>query len=831
MASMGCASSLPPAFLPCVESRPRPTYLYHCPRQGCHESPGLHFLARRSLSKRHPEFTLNASRCYSFRYRAHPLYRAARRHRAAPLATGLLLAVTALPVWAQVAPGEKRARGALAESAPAASPTETNRERYQLPAVRVEQGPVIDGVLDDPVWEQAALIDEFIQQEPLGGAPGTERTEVRVLYDGANLYVGVLAFDSSPERVNATEMRRDGSQIMNEDNFQIILDTFMDSRSAYMFVVSPLGAMLDQQVFREGEGARRGTSSNTNLEWDGVWDASARRTPEGWAAEIRIPMVTLRFPSASPQSWGINFMRNIPHLTEVVFWAPIPRAYGLTRVSLAGTLSGLEDLSRGRDLRIKPYVAAGGEAERSEGVSTRSTSRDMGLDLKYGITPSLNLDLTFNTDFAQAEADNEQVNLTRFPLFFPEKRDFFLENAGQFNVGTTGSGQRADLFFTRRIGIDENGGQVPIVAGARMTGKVGRNDVAVMDIQTDDAFGRPGQNFLVARYSRDVLSRSKVGAILVNRQATSGGDYNRTFAADAAFAFGPSLRINGFLAQTQTPGIRSRDGAGYFRAHWLSDAWDIYLDHINLGDNFNPEVGFVPRVGVRSTKLHINRTPRPDFWGIRVMTPMWHIVYTTDQAGRLVYRELHHMIRVTFENSASFTFVYNRNFERLDEPFRVRPDITIAPGEYRFYDMRIGFTSDPSRQISYGITYRPQGFYGGDRKDLSLSLGSRITSKFSTAVSYTRNDVQNLEGGGFVTQLGSLRVDYTFSPTLSLRTLTQYNSSREQWSTSARFRYIYRPGSDLYIVYDEVRRDINGIPVEEFPDRRLIIKATYLVSM
>jgi hypothetical protein len=712
----------------------------------------------------------------------------------------------------------------------AASATETNHERYQFPAVRVEEGPVIDGVLDDQVWAQAALIDEFVQQEPLAGAPATQRTEVRVLYDGANLYLGVLAFDSSPERVIATEMRRDGSQIANEDSFQIILDTFMDSRSAYMFVVSPLGAMLDQQVSREGEGSARGTSSNINLEWDGVWDASARRTPEGWAAEVRIPMVTLRFPSASPQSWGINFMRNIPHLNEVVFWSPIPLPYGITRVSLAGTLNGLEGLSQGRDLRIKPFSVAGGESERSEGVSTRSISRDVGLDLKYGITPSLNLDLTLNTDFAQAEADNEQVNLTRFPLFFPEKRDFFLENAGQFNVGTTGSGQRADLFFTRRIGIDERGGQVPIIAGARMTGKIGQNDIAVMDIQTDDVFGQPGQNFLVARYSRDILSRSKVGGIVVNRQATSGGDYNRTYAADAALALGSSLRINGFLAQTQTPGISSEDRAGYFRAHWLSPAWDIYLDHNDLGDNFNPEVGFVPRVGVRSTKFHVSRTPRPDFWGIRVMTPMWHIVYTTDQAGRLVYRELHHMISVTFENSARFTLVYNDDFERLDKPFSVQ-GISIPAGEYNFYDARIGFNSNPSQRVSYGITYRPQGFYGGNRKDLSLNLGSRITSRFSTAVQYTRNDV-DLPAGDFVTQLASLRVDYAFSPTLSLRTLTQYNSSRDQWSTSARFRYIYRPGSDLYIVYDEVRRDINGIPVaQEFQDRRLIIKATYLLSM
>ena len=759
---------------------------------------------------------MNASRYHSFRYRA------------APLATGLLLAVIALPAWAQVTPVEEGSRGVVEEPA-AASATETNRERYQFPAVRVEEGPVIDGVLDDQAWAQAALIDEFVQQEPLEGAPATERTEVRVLYDGANLYIGVLAFDSSPERVTATEMRRDGSQITNEDSFQIILDTFMDSRSAYMFVVSPLGAMLDQQVSREGEGSARGASSNINLEWDGVWDASARRTPEGWAAEVRIPMVTLRFPNSSPQSWGINFMRNIPHLNEVVFWAPIPLPYGITRVSLAGTLSGLEGLSQGRDLRIKPFVVTGGEAERTDGVSTRSISRDMGLDLKYGITPSLNLDVTLNTDFAQAEVDDEQVNLTRFPLFFPEKRDFFLENAGQFNVGTTGSGQRADLFFTRRIGIDESGGQVPIIGGVRMTGKVGQNDVAVMDIQTDDAFGQPGQNFLVTRYSRDILSRSKVGGIVVNRQATSGGDYNRTYAADAAFAFGSSLRINGFLAQSETPDVSSGESAGYFRAHWLSESWDVYFDHIDLGDNFNAEVGFVPRVGVRSTKLHINRTPRPDFLGIRVMTPMWHIVYTTDQAGRLVYRELHHMIRVTFENSASFMIIYNRDFERIDVPFSVQ-GFSIPAGKYNFYDLRVGFNSNPSRQVSYGITYRPQGFYGGNRKDLLLNLGSRITSKFSAAVQYARNDV-DLPAGDFVTQVGALRVDYAFSPTLSLRTLTQYNSSRNQWSTSARFRYIYRPGSDLYIVYDEVRRDINGIPVEEFRDRRLIIKATYLLSM
>ena len=444
---------------------------------------------------------------------------------AAALLALALPAVAAGTAGAQVTPEaeaipEAEAEGAPAVAAPAA---EDNRIRFQLPAVKVERGPVIDGVLGDEEWRGAPFIDEFVQQEPLDGQPSTVRTEVRVLYDSENLYLGLLAFDASPESVVATEMRRDGPQIMNEDNFQIIIDTFMDSRSAYMFVVSPLGAMLDQQVVQEGEGSSRGVSSNINLQWDGVWETSARRTAEGWAAEIRIPMVTLRFPSDSPQSWGINFMRNIPNRNEVAFWAPVPRAYSITRVSLAGTLAGLEDLSRGRDLRVKPFVATGGEAERRGDVSTEAAHGDMGLDVKYGITPSLNLDVTFNTDFAQAEADNEQVNLTRFPLFYPEKREFFLENAGLFNVGTTGSGQRADLFFTRQIGLNESGDEVPIIGGARLTGKAGRNNIALMDIQTDDAFGQPGENFLVARYSRDILSRSEVGGILINRETGGAG--------------------------------------------------------------------------------------------------------------------------------------------------------------------------------------------------------------------------------------------------------------------------------------------------------------------
>ena len=707
-------------------------------------------------------------------------------------------------------------------------------ELYQIGAVRVEQGPQIDGVLDDPVWQTAAVINEFVQQEPDEGAPATERTEVRVLYEGSTLFIGVHAFDSSPDGPIASEMRRDADRILEEDNFQVILDTFMDSRSAYMFVVSPLGAQLDQQVFDEGGRDRRASGSAINRDWDGVWSVSASRTSDGWVAEIAIPMVTLRFPDSDPQSWGINFMRNIRRKNEQVFWAPIPRAFTLTRVSLAGSLRDLESLSQGRDLRIKPYVTGGARRQREGSITDNSTQGDMGLDVKYGVTASLSLDLTYNTDFAQAEVDNEQVNLTRFPLFFPEKREFFLENAGQFAVGTTNStGRIADLFFTRQIGLSEARTAVPILGGARLTGKVGQNNIAIMDLQTQNAFGEPGQNFLVARYSRDVFARSQIGGIFINKQASSGGRFNRTYATDVRLSITPSLTVDGFLASTSTQGVSDEQFGGHIRAGWLSRSLRIYSEYTDLEDNFNPEVGFVPRVGIRRSKLHLEVNPRPGKWGIRMMEPMWNITNFTDQTGVLVSRRYHNMLRTQFDSGAAINIMYNRSFERFDRPFPVASGVVIDPGEYNFWDLRLSYDSDPSQRFTYSGNYGPQTFYDGDRTDMGFRVGLRVTDRFATSARFSRSDV-DLPAGAFTADIGSFQLDYAFSPSISLRTLTQYNSSTEQWSTSARFRYIYRPGSDIYIVYDEVRRDTN-IPVspflEEFRDHQLLIKVTYLLSM
>jgi len=699
---------------------------------------------------------------------------------------------------------------------------------YEIGAVRIDQAPVLDGTLDDAVWAEAGVIDEFIQQEPEEGAPSSERTEVRLLFDAETLYVGVRAFDAARMPPTATEMRRDSDRIMEEDNIQIILDTFKDSRSAYMFVTNPLGAQLDQQVFNEGEGGRVGiATSNINRDWDGVWHVAARVVPDGWIAEIAIPMVTLRFPDAGQQRWGLNLMRNIGRRNEQAFWAPIPKAFSITRVSMAGDLNGLSGLNRGLDLRVTPFMTGGASRVLSDGIEDDGFQRDMGLDVKYGITPSLNLDVTINTDFAQAEVDDEQVNLTRFPLFFPEKRDFFLENSGQFNVGSASAFNRmADLFFSRRIGISDNGGNVPILGGARLTGKLGRNDLALLNVQTGAAFERSGENFLVTRYSRNIASRSRVGGLFVNRMETDGDHFNRTYAADVSLAPHPAFTVVGFLAKTDTPGLEGADKGSYLNATWLDTKWRIYGEYADFDENFNPEVGFLPRRGIRTSKIHFENNPRPDMWGIRMLSPMVNYTYTTDQTGRKLSARMHYMVGTRFDNGAFLNVWYNDNFERLDIPFTLN-GVEIGAGDYQFGEWRVSFDSSPARRLYYGAMYSPQEFFGGTRTDMSAKLGARASDRLSTEASYNRNDV-SLPGGDFVVDLAALRVDFALSPNAAFRSVTQYNSLTDQFSTSARLRYTYRPGSDLYLVYDEIRRDPNTLL--EFRDRRLLLKATYLLS-
>ncbi|MGH7551663.1 MAG: DUF5916 domain-containing protein [Longimicrobiales bacterium] len=712
----------------------------------------------------------------------------------------------------------------------------SRREAYVLTALRVDQAPRLDGVLDEVDWERATPVERFTQQEPREGQPATERTAVRILFDSRTLYIGVQAFDGEPGGLVATEMRRDSERLIDEDNFQLILDTFNDSRNGYMFVTTPLGAKLEQQISEEGEGNTRGNRNNSNINrnWDGVWDVTARVNSDGWTAEIAIPLTTLRFPNDPEQVWGINFMRNIRRKNEQVFWSPIPKAQSLTRVSLAGTLSGLQQIDHGMDLKVKPFVVSGvRDRQTSAQLGSTDVVRDVGVDARYGGTSGLNLDVTVNTDFAQVEADQQQISLSRFSLFFPEKRDFFLEHAGLFNMGTGGTfgtgNLETDLFFTRRIGLSGTGQPVPIIGGARLAGKMGRHNIGLLDIQTDDAYGKNGDNFLVARYSMDILKRSRVGALFVNKESMDSAHYNRTIGVDANLALGTNLQVTSFVAKTATFGLENNDLAWFGRIAYRDPKLNAYLNYQDVQENFNAEVGFVQRRGIRATKLFITPTPRPNKYGIRMLEPMFVLTYVTDRENRLVSRNQHFMLGTTLQDGSFINVIHQRLVEVLDAPFQVQSDVTIPPGSYGFSEWSFTYNTNPARRLYARFGYQPNEFYDGTSRNVSVATGLRVSSRFSTELEYDRNDVQ-LPYGDFLLNLAVLRVDYAFSPRMTLRSLTQYNSSAHEVSNSIRFNYTYRPGSDLYIVYNDLRP--SGLPGGTFgpTDRQLTVKINYMLA-
>jgi len=756
----------------------------------------------------------------------------------------------------------------LVGAVPTSAVAQPSKERPFIRAAKVDTGPKVDGVLDDAVWQTATPVETFTQQEPNLGQPASERTEVRIVYDSRTIYIAVHAYQpggvalaeagagatgpgAAPHAhpgggVVATEMRRDSDRLFDEDNFQVILDTFKDSRNGYMFVTTPLGAKLEQQVFDEGEGGGRGTTSNVNRNWEGVWDSAAQITDDGWTAEMAIPTNTLRFKPSDQQTWGINFLRHIRRKNELDYWSPIPRAYALTRVSLAGELRGLQGLSLGWDLKLKPFVVAGPRRRNLSATNTTTAwAKDVGLDARYGVTAGLNLDVTVNTDFAQVEVDDQQVNLTRFGLFFPEKRDFFLEASNFFTMGTgasfTSTPVQTDLFFSRKIGLSDTGQPVPILTGARLTGKVGRNSIAALDVQTDSAFGKPGDNFFVGRYSRDVLRRSRIGALFVNKESVDGSThFNRTMGVDGNFSFGNSLQFSSYVARTDTnadarwlggrPIGEGKDMAVYGRLAYRDPKWNLWVNYLDVQQNFNPEAGFLQRTGGhRTAKAYVGPTPRPKKGNVKLFEPMYVLTYTTDQSNRLVNRLHHLMLGTTLRDDSFINVIYQKHMDVLDLPFNIRPDVRIPIGAYSMNEWMFTYNTSPGKKFFQRVTFQPNDFYGGTRRSFSYAVGARATSRLSSELQYNRNDVK-MPWGNFLVNLSTLRVDYTFSPRMTIRSLTQYNTSTNEISNNIRFNLIHHPGSDLFVVYNDLRQ--TGLPADVFAqkDRQLVVKLNYLVQ-
>ena len=696
----------------------------------------------------------------------------------------------------------------------------------RVTAVEIESPIEIDGELDEPQWSLATPASDFLQFEPTHGEPSTERTEVRILYDDTNLYLGVYCFDSGgKESLIVNDVNRDFFQF-DTDSFGFVLDTFDDNRNGFLFNTNPQGAKFDSQV--------GGNGSIFNREWDAIWHVQARITEAGWQAEIAIPFKSLRFGHKDIDRWGINFQRRIRRKNEDSFWALPPRPFSMARVSLAGTLEDIRAASTGPNLYLKPYLSA--PIIRVEGDDV-DFQPEAGLDLKYGLTSQLTLDVSVNTDFAQVEADNQQINLTRFSLFFPEKREFFLENAPIFQFGRQGGRFRrvagsfeqvpADAipFFSRRIGISQ-GRLVPVLGGARVTGRAGAYTLGMFSMQTDDFEEEPSTNFSVVRVRRDVLGRSDVGGIFINKHA-GAEHYNRTYGVDGNFNFFGSLDLTSYLLKTETPDVEDKDMAGSVFVAWTDPRIQAEAQHAVIGENFNPEVGFAPRVGFEKSVGRFAWIPRPGEsipW-IRSFTPLVQLDYLTDDDRNLLTRTLETKLWVEFQNGSRFSATRKFRFERLIEPFFIRPTQAIPVGDYPFSEYSLTFSSDRSRMLSGEVRLTTGDFFDGERDVYRFQIVFRKDYRFETQVTWTRNDV-NLPSGNFSTDLVITRVQYSFSNNLFLKGLIQYNSDMDQVSSNIRFNFIHRPLSDFFLIYNE-KRSTSG----EVFERGLIAKLTYSFSL
>ena len=702
-------------------------------------------------------------------------------------------------------------------------------------AAKTLEAPVINGRVDDDLWQKATVITDFIQAERYEGQPATEKTEVRILYDDKNIYIGVICFDSEPNQIIVTDARRD-SNLDDTDSFRIIFDTYHDKQNGFVFGTNPAGIEYDAQVTNEGEGggggpgrgsgrrSQGGAGAGFNLNWDTSFAVATARGEYGWSAEFAIPLRTLRYESEKPQTWGLNFQRNVRRKREIVYWSPVSRIFNLNRVSSAGVLEGLE-LSTPRNFKVTPYALGSGDRDYTVDESA-NTDAEWGVDAKFGITPALNLDLTYNTDFAQVEVDAQQVNLTRFNLFFPEKRPFFLENAGNFTMGQS---QSVELFFSRRIGISDEGEIVPILGGARVSGKLRDFDVGVMNMQTQDKAGvAVANNYTVASVIREFPNRSRIGALFVNRIATGDlageNDWNRTFGLDGKLGIGEAFTLTGFAARTQTPGLEGNEHALNARAEYQTTRGRVWLGVAEVGENFNPEVGFLRRDDYRSINTGVFMNLRPDIQWLRELRP--HITYRGfwNLDGFKETEDLHMDTHIDFENGAYFSPAVNRSVEGLKEPFEIAEGIIVQPGAYQNWEMAWRWNTNQAAPVSYTGELQNGGFLSGSKTTVDTTINYRYKSKIITSATWSYNDVDLVEGS-FITNLGQFRISYNFSPLIYLQAFVQYNDNLDLWTSNIRFSWLNTAGTGLFIVYNNA----NGLGNERFgpQNRSFIVKYNY----
>ena len=706
-------------------------------------------------------------------------------------------------------------------------------------AVRLPRGqvPRIDGRLDDAVWALAPVNGNFIQREPTPGAPISERTEFRVLYDDRKIYFGLWAFDSDARGIRASEMKRD-SPLAKGDQMRIVIDTFHDRRNGFYFATNPLGALKDAQYT---DNARV-----TNNDWNAVWECRTTIDDKGWYAEIAIPFSQLRFrKSIGETTWGLNVGRRIVRKNEESYWVPYPRAqgaFGFARLSNAGVLDGLRDLPALRRLELVPFLAPQVGRDYAAGVSTTSVDR-YGFDARAGFTETLTADVTFKTDFAQVEADQEVVNVTRFSLFFPEKRQFFTESGGLFNYGKPGT-ENGDqgpgllpLFYTRRIGLTADGREVPLMGGGRVTGRLGPYSLGLMDIETDemnDAGSQgpavPRANYSVIRVKRNVFTHSSMGAIFLNRQGGPGAAFNRTAGVDLNLVLGRTTTLTALAAKTFTPGSKGNDYSTGFDFAFQKDRYNYGVTYLDVGAAFNAEMGYIRRTDIRNPKLRAAWTPRPHWPGVRQLTVGASLDTYASHEGGIVSRTEDGQFGVAFDDTSTLSVDLARDYDRLEAPWQLGNG-TVPAGGHRWNTLTASYASNVSLGVSGTAGLQTGSYYTGDKTTCSVGLNLLPLETLLIETSYNRNRITLPAVAPYLPHPVSTRVSYSFSPSLFAKGFIQYNDTKRQATLNLLFWYIYRPGSDFYVVYNQGwDTNLPGPHFMQVHNRSLSIKVTYWLS-
>jgi hypothetical protein len=675
------------------------------------------------------------------------------------------------------------------------------------------EDPIIDGeVLNEPLWEQVYTIRDLKQIKPDYGAPASEKTAIKIAYTSKTLYVAVVCFDTSPEKIVVSDSRRD-ADLNDDDSFLFIIDTYNDQQNGFLFGTNADGMEYDAQIDNEGEGnfsANRqqgGVVGGTNINWDASWEVKTKKGDFGWSAEFALPLRSIRFNGGNNKTWGVNFQRNISKRSETAYWANLPLGFDIKRLSLAGKMHGL-NLKSPKNLKIIPYGLVQSIQNNHPPKNTTGNTA-VGGDIKYSLTPGLTLDMTYNTDFAQVEVDEQQVNLDRFNLFFPEKRPFFLENAGQFSVGSPGE---VDLFFSRRIGIGSGGSLVPIIGGSRVSGKIGQTNIGLLSMFTDEIPDETGaiellkNNYSVARINHDFAAqRSSLGGIMVSRSGLNDPlDYNRVVAVDGKLGIGKKAQLSGYLSQSSTPGIETDAHAFNFLAVYNWNGWNLRAGYTEVGEGFNPEVGFLLRSAFKKPEFLIFKQWRPKNTG-KLLEVRPHISYrgywnfqNTQETGFL-HVDNHWVWESGFEIHTGINFTR----ETVLSAFPIS-NVTVPTGAYNHQEFQFVLMSNANRKFYYQTRTLIGGYFGGNRISSTNRATFRLGDKFNTEGVFNYNRLQLPEGDANVL-ISGLRLAYSFTPRMFLQSLVQYNNVSNITSVNARFGWLRNANTGLFVVLNIIK--------------------------